>query len=150
MKIGAHYIVTKNGEVIKGGVLEINNQLIYNIIEIRNNIRELSQMEFHSGIICPNFTNIDFCSLNKSAIPSEIIQYFSTYNSNIKNSTFELMKFIQEKEPNLNITNLVSLFCELSNSSDISINSKADIVLISNINFEYFKLKKDSTIRNLI
>lgn len=150
MKIGAHYVITEKGEIIKGGIIETANNLISKIFNMQDNIQELAQMEFHSGIICPDFTKIDIHSLNKNFIPSEITTHISLYNNRINNSIFEWMKAIQEKEISLNIADLVRIFSKLDNSIGIKINTKANIVLISNIDFKYLKLKKDSTIKNLI
>ncbi|MCT4615171.1 MAG: hypothetical protein N4A49_09905 [Marinifilaceae bacterium] len=57
-KISSHYILVDEDRLIKNGIVIIEDKTIKDIIETNNSIKEISSMEFYSGLLVPSL--LDF------------------------------------------------------------------------------------------
>lgn len=74
-KYGAHYVITGKGDVIKNGIISMNEEgEITEISQPLSNIQEVAGMEFHSGVLVPGFVNAH-CHLELSHLKGKIRQH---------------------------------------------------------------------------
>ena len=71
-KLAAHYIVTGKGDVLKNGIITINDSgEIVELTQSNKNLQEISGLEFYSGVIVPGFVNTH-CHLELSHLKGKI------------------------------------------------------------------------------
>ena len=73
-RFSANYIYPIKGSPIRNGIIEVDsNNMIINIIDPGNQVKELASMEFHNGVIVPGFVNTH-CHLELSHLKGKIEQ----------------------------------------------------------------------------
>lgn len=73
-KLSANYIYTCNNQILKNGIIELNdNGVITNIIDTKGDLREIPNLEFYNGVIVPGFINAH-CHLELSHLKNKIPQ----------------------------------------------------------------------------
>ena len=65
-KFSAHYIITGTGDVLKKGVIAVNDEgIITELIDTGGDLTEMASVEFYNGILIPGFIN-SHCHLELS------------------------------------------------------------------------------------
>ncbi len=157
MKYAAHYIIDHDGKMYKGGVLELRCKKLHQVIEMGEQIRELQQMVFHSGVIIPQIPNLKSILLAnaKQAKPSLYAEHINiAIELNIIDE-FEWMKAIWTKKTNITLPRLVSLLCnEIPKTlgiqeSKIQINNICQLGLVTGVDYKEMNLQTHSRYKKL-
>ncbi len=136
-KISAHYVIN-NGEVIKNGIITVDKSgKILDLKSAGDYIKEISGMEFYSGVLVPGFVNAH-CHLELSHLKDKLSRHtglhgFVSKITNLRASSDEEIQRQMQISDNEMFKNGIVAVGDISNKPD-SINIK----LKSNIKYHTF------------
>lgn len=133
-RFSASYIITSTGSLLKNGIIEMDDDNnITNIQDTKGEIRELSNMEYHSGIITAGFVN-SHCHLELSHLKGSVDKgkgmgdfVKSIPENRNKFSSEDIKKAIQNMDALMH-SNGIKAVADISNTSDsLDIKKKSSI-----------------------
>ncbi|MFV0365629.1 MAG: hypothetical protein ACK5JS_03875 [Mangrovibacterium sp.] len=159
MKLAAHYTINEQGKATKGMALEILAQKLVRMIEMGNQIQELAQMEFHSGVLIPAFPNTSahwaYLLTQKDQINTPPwLQLMPNRQSN--SFYLEWILAMQNADDQFCLKDAVKIFCteltQLLHLEDIKLqlDTPVSLWLISGVDYHNFRLNTASKLRQLL
>ena len=153
-RYSAHSVFPVFSKPVTKGVVETENSCIKRIIECNENLREMANMEFYNGIICPSlepvFEGIETISLIGK------ISGMEHYEKFISSDPFVWMKTVS-LTCKLPLEQLLHLFCSkvaeamgrLESCGILFPGKSPGIIVIDNIDFDTMLLTKESLFKRL-
>lgn len=146
-KITSNYIVSKTGDIIKNGIIIIDdNNIIIDIIDTKGVIKEIENLEYYSGIICPAFIDtmcfLSYPDYNISSETKDIAKSIEIYKQNTNKNHLQTKRAINHLDA-FGTAVAADLFGETL-SLEQTKNSKAKIITSTFCSF----IKQDSIIQN--
>ncbi len=162
-KFAAHYVFPITSAPIKKGIVKTDHTgTIIHLIDPKDNFQEESGLEFHNGIICPDFVapKAHF-NLNEFINQFQFLSNLASFSiDELEDSkkTLNLLKNIQQKEPNLELEKLIRVFSlEMAKANglekkagSLEINKRPGLIVISGIDFKNMRLTVNSFLKKLI
>lgn len=162
-KFAAHFVFPITSAPIKKGIVETDNE--GRIIQLKNpgkHFQEESRLEFHNGIICPEFviptSLLNYKKfLNQFDIQSEQVSP-STLDFKSSKTILNLLKRIQQNNESVALEVLIKIFTlEMAKSNQLENNlgsiepaKRPGLIVISAIDYKNMKLTENSSLKKLI
>ncbi|MFV0522042.1 MAG: hypothetical protein ACK5MI_06400 [Mangrovibacterium sp.] len=159
MKIAAHFLINEHGKIFKGAVLNVACNKLIGITEMGNQIQELAQMAFYSGVIIPSFPDlsIHWNTLEIQKKSPEAPYWLKTMPSCYHRHVYTAwISNLQASDAHFNLAQAVNIFCvalpkllKLEESAFLP-DYPVEAWLVSGIDYHSFRIKKESKFRKLI
>ena len=136
-KIGANYIITGKGEVLKNSYIELDDDgTILDIVDTKGDLQEISGLEFYNGILVPGFVNththIELSFLKNKLQQKKDLPFFikEIRNLKLKTSPSEIQEAIKQADEEMFREGIVAAG-DIANTTDslrVKQNSKIDYI----------------------
>lgn len=162
-KLTAHFLFPGHSSPIKNGIVELEESgKISGITDPGDNFREIASLEFHNGIICPDFVILlrDYTFKEFFSFFPELSKYeiLVTGKPTNDNRILEWMKAIMEEDKIVTLEYLINIFtiksAKIINKQEelgsLEYGKLPGLLLINNMDYSNLRLTSNSKLKKLV